>query len=171
MNRKGSRRELTALIQKIREKVPGVALRTTLIVGFPGETWEQFNELADFVRETRFERLGCFPYSAEEGTPAAELENQVEEKVKRRREEIIMEAQMRMMDENAAAMEGRTVPVLVEGYDRYADSFFGRSPMDAPEVDGKVFFTTQKHSMNAGQIVPVRVTGSLDCDLIGELVE
>ncbi len=102
MNRRGSRGELTSLIQKIREKVPGVTLRTTLIVGFPGEKWEQFNELAEFVRETRFERLGCFPYSAEEGTPAAEMENQVEEKMKRRREEIIMEAQMRMMDEHAA---------------------------------------------------------------------
>lgn len=171
MNRRGSREELTSLIHKIRKKVPGVTLRTTLIVGFPGESWDQFNELAEFVKELRFERLGCFSYSAEDGTPAAEMENQVEEKTKRRREEIIMEAQMRMMAERAEAMEGQTVSVLVEGYDRYAGSFFGRSPMDAPEVDGKVFFTTEKHSMNAGQIVPVRITGSLDCDLIGELAD
>ena len=171
MNRRGSREELTSLIHKIRKKVPGVTLRTTLIVGFPGESWDQFNELAEFVKELRFERLGCFSYSAEDGTPAAEMENQVEEKTKRRREEIIMEAQMRMMAERAETMEGQTVSVLVEGYDRYAGSFFGRSPMDAPEVDGKVFFTTEKHSMNAGQIVPVRITGSLDCDLIGELAD
>lgn len=171
MNRKGGRKELTDLVQKIRDRVPDVVVRTTLIAGFPGETWEQFNELAEFVRDVKFDRLGCFAYSAEEGTPAAEMDCQVDEQTKQRRQEIIMEQQTAIMEQKCQAMVGRVLPVMVEGYDRYAGSFFGRSPYDAPDIDGKVFFTASVRSINAGEIVPVAVVDSMECDLIGELVE
>ena len=122
-------------------KIPGLVLRTTLITGFPGETEEDFTELAEFVQEIRFERLGCFAYSREEGTPAAELPNQLEEEVKRERMDIIMEAQMELMQSYGEAQIGKTVTVLTEGFDRYAECFFGRSYADAPDIDGKIFFT------------------------------
>ena len=170
MNRRGSREELTALLKKIREKIPGVTLRTTVMTGFPGESDEDFTELAEFVKEIRFDRLGCFAYSAEEGTPAAEYPDQVPEDIRIKRQENIMELQARIMEENCIQSEGREIPVMVEGYDRYAGSFFGRSAADAPEVDSTVFFTAKTHSLNAGEFVTVRVTDHLDCDLLGELV-
>ena len=170
MNRHGSREELTALMKKIREKIPGVTLRTTVMTGFPGETEEDFTELAEFVKEIRFDRLGCFAYSAEEGTPAANYEDQIPEDVRIKRQENIMELQSRIMEENCIKMENQEVSVMVEGYDRYAGSFFGRSAADAPEVDSNVFFTAKSHSLNAGEFVTVRVTDHLDCDLLGELV-
>ena len=169
MNRFGDRASLTALIQKLRDRIPGVTLRTTVMVGFPGETEAQFTELAEFVRDVRFDRLGCFAYSAEDGTPAARLPDQLAESVKQQRQENIMELQMTIMAEGAEQKVGSTVQVLVEGYDRYASSFFGRTPADAPEVDGKIFFTAKTHSLNAGELVTVRVTDTLDGDLIGEL--
>lgn len=169
MNRFGDRASLTALIQKLRDRIPGVTLRTTVMVGFPGETEAQFTELAEFVRDVRFDRLGCFAYSAEDGTPAARLPDQLTESVKQQRQENIMELQMTIMAEGAEQKVGSTVQVLVEGYDRYASSFFGRTPADAPEVDGKIFFTAKTHALNAGELVTVRVTDTLDGDLIGEL--
>ena len=169
MNRPGDENELEAVIRNVRARIPGVTLRTTVMVGFPGETQEQFEQLAEFVKRMRFERLGCFAYSAEEGTPAAGFAGQVPEEVKQRRQENIMELQMRIMEENCEAMEGRRLTVMVEGYDRYAGSFFGRSVHDAPEVDGKVFFTANTRSLNAGELVEVTITDHVECDLIGEL--
>lgn len=170
MNRRGSREELTAMLKKIREKVPGVTLRTTVMTGFPGESEEDFTELAEFVKEIRFDRLGCFAYSAEEGTPAAEYPDQVPEDIRIKRQENIMELQARIMEETCIQSEGREISVMVEGYDRYAGSFFGRSAADAPEVDSTVFFTAKTRSLNAGEFVTVRVTDHLDCDLLGEMI-
>lgn len=170
MNRRGNRAELTALLKKIREKIPGVTLRTTVMTGFPGETEEDFTELAEFVKEIRFDRLGCFAYSAEEGTPAAEFADQVAEDVRIKRQENIMDLQSRIMEENCEKKEDSEITVMVEGYDRYAGSFFGRSEADAPEVDSNVFFTAKTHSLNAGEFVTVRVTDHLDCDLLGEMI-
>lgn len=169
MNRRGDRASLSALIQKIRAKIPNIALRTTVMVGFPGETEAQFTELAEFVQEMQFERLGCFAYSPEENTTAAVMEGQVAEKVKQARAENIMDAQMTQMEQRCEHMIGQEVAVLVEGYDRYAGSFFGRTAADAPEVDGKIFFTAKTRSLNAGEIVTVTVTDFMDCDLLGEL--
>ncbi len=171
MHRKGNREELTRLIGRIREMVPGVILRTTMIAGFPGETEEDFEELSAFVKEIRFERLGCFTYSREEGTVAGEMENQVEEEVKEKRMEILMEQQMSIMQEWGEAQIGKTVEVLTEGFDRYAECWFGRSAADAPDVDGKIFFTPGKSKPYLGQLVQVRITDCLDCDLMGEAVE
>ena len=170
MNRRGDRQSLTALMNKIRERVPGVVLRTTLITGFPGETEEDFTELAEFVKDVKFERLGCFAYSQEEGTPAAELPGQLDEEVKAHRAELIMDRQMEIMERQGMELIGKTLEVLVEGYDRYAECWFGRSWRDAPDVDGKIFFTTGGKRPRLGSFVQVRVEDCMDCDLTGRLV-
>ena len=171
MNRRGDRQSLTALMKKIREKVPGVVLRTTLIAGFPGETEEDFTELAEFVKDVKFERMGCFAYSQEEGTAAAELPDQVEDETKERRAEIMMDDQMNIMDAQGQELIGQTLEVLVEGFDRYAECWFGRSYRDAPDIDGKVFFTTGGKRPRLGSFVKVEITDCMDADLTGELVE
>lgn len=171
MNRRGDRQSLTALMKKIREKVPGVVLRTTLIAGFPGETEEDFTELAEFVKDVKFERMGCFAYSQEEGTAAAELPDQVEDETKERRAEILMDDQMNIMDAQGQELIGQTLEVLVEGFDRYAECWFGRSYRDAPDIDGKVFFTTGGKRPRLGSFVKVEITNCMDADLTGELVE
>ena len=170
MNRRGDRQSLTALMNKIREKVPGVVLRTTLITGFPGETEEDFTELAEFVKDVKFQRLGCFAYSQEEGTPAAELPGQLDEEVKAHRAELIMDRQMEIMERQGMELIGKTLEVLVEGYDRYAECWFGRSWRDAPDVDGKIFFTTGGKRPRLGSFVQVMVEDCMDCDLTGRLV-
>lgn len=168
MNRQGDRAGLTALMEKIREKIPGVILRTTLITGFPGETEEDFTELAEFVKEVRFDRLGCFAYSQEEGTPAAELPDQIDEDVKEHRAELIMETQTRIMEQKGQSYLGKTLEVLVEGFDRYAECWFGRSAMDAPDIDGKVFFSADGKKPRPGSFVQVEIEDCVDCDLFGK---
>lgn len=169
MNRRGDRASLTALMRKIREKIPGVTLRTTLITGFPGETEADFTELAEFVKDVQFERLGCFAYSQEEDTPAAELPDQIDEEVKNHRAELIMDSQMNIMDRLGEKQVGRDVEVLTEGFDRYAECWFGRSAMDAPDIDGKVFFTAEKKPY-FGELVTVHIDEAVDCDLFGTRV-
>ena len=115
--------------------------------------------------------MGCFAYSQEEGTPAAKMKGQLSEEEKAHRQELIMEAQMEIMDAHSAAMVGKTITVLTEGFDRYAECWFGRSAADAPEVDGKVFFTPKTRKPALGQFVQVTVTDTMDCDLIGEMTE
>lgn len=170
MNRKGDKASLEALIENIRKKVPEITLRTTLITGFPGETEEQFSEMADFVNNTRFDRLGCFTYSAEDGTLAAEFENQVDEQTKVDRMENIMEAQLTIAEEKNEEKVGKILEVLVEGYDDYIKCYFGRTEGDAPEVDGKIFFMSPK-PLGLGDFVNVRVNDSINYDLLGELEE
>ena len=169
MNRKGDKESLTALINKIRERIPDVVLRTTLITGFPTETDEEFDELAEFAKELKFERLGCFAYSTEEDTPAAELE-QVDKDIRGYRADAIMRSQELTMEDWCKSKIGTTVKVLVEGFDRYAECFFGRSYADAPEVDPNVFFTSEE-KVTIGDFVNVEVTDFLECDLIGEVVK
>ena len=166
MNRPGNRESLSALMANIRAKVPDMTLRTTLIAGFPGETEEDFAQLMDFVAEVKFERLGCFAYSQEEDTPAAVMPDQVDEETKQERCSAIMEAQMDIMMACSAKMVGQTVTVLCEGYDRYAEAWFGRSSSDAPDIDTKVFFTT-KEPVAPGDYVPVLVEDVMDGDLLG----
>lgn len=168
MNRRGDRESLTALISKIRDRIPGVVLRTTLIAGFPTETEEEFDEVAQFAKEIRFERLGCFAYSTEEDTPAAELP-QVEPEERKFRASAIMEQQQYTMEEYTKSRLYTTVEVLTEGFDRYAECYFGRSYAEAPEVDPNVFFTADR-KVTPGEFVKVKITDMLDCDLIGELV-
>ena len=169
MNRPGDRESLTALFGRIREALPGVVLRTTILVGFPGETEADFEELCAFIKEIRFERLGCFAFSAEEGTPAASMPGQIPEEVKNRRRDIVMQMQERIADEYNRAQMGKTLDVLVESFDRYAECWFGRSAADAPDIDGKVFFTT-KTPVAPGDLIRVQITDCLDWDLLGERV-
>lgn len=167
MNRRGDRETLAALIGKIRAKLPGVTLRTTFITGFPGETDEQFCTLHEFVKEIRFDRLGCFTYSPEEDTAAALFENQIAEQVKTDRMELIMEDQMLIAAEKNAEKIGSVVEVLIEGWDDYIKCYFGRSGADAPEVDGKVFFTSDI-PLVIGDYAFVKVNDCLEYDLLGE---
>ncbi|MBR1483004.1 MAG: 30S ribosomal protein S12 methylthiotransferase RimO [Ruminococcus sp.] len=171
MNRRGDRASLTALLKKIRKRIPNVTLRTTFITGFPGETEEQFEELAAFADEIRFERMGCFAYSQEEDTPAAEFPDQLDEETKQNRADIMMEQQQTVMAENCEKLIGTEIEVLCEGYDRLAACFFGRSAADAPEVDGCVFFTCGKRKPAAGEFVMVKVEDYLGCDPVGTMIE
>lgn len=170
MNRQGDRQSLLALTNKLRERIPGVVLRTTLICGFPGESEAQFTELCEFVDAVKFERLGCFAYSPEEGTPAAALPDQLDDETKRHRCEIVMEQQMSIVEQLNDAMVGKTLTVAVEGYDRYAGSYFGRSYMDAPDIDTKIFFQTAS-PQKIGDFVPVLVEDTIDYDLLGRALE
>lgn len=168
MNRHGDRETLSELINKLRAKIPNLTIRTTFITGFPGETEEDFTELSEFVRDMRFDRMGCFAYSPEEDTPAAEFPDQIDDEVKKHRRDIIMEQQTEIMAEKCEAMIGKTIKVLFEGFDRYAECYYGRSSADAPEVDGKVFFTVDGKKPAVGDIVDVEITDYIDVDLIGE---
>lgn len=166
MRRPGRQRDVRELVAKIRERIPDVALRTTMIVGFPGETEEDFARLCDFVREMKFDRLGVFAYSQEEDTPAARLPDQVPDEVKQYRAHTLMEVQREVARENAAKYLGRTLDVLIERYDGRSDVYVGRSQYDAPEVDGEVYVSNIR--ANIGDIVKVRITHAYEYDLSGE---
>lgn len=169
MNRHGSRESLAKLFNTIRDKIPGVIIRTTLIAGFPGETEEEFQELCEFVDEMRFERMGCFAYSEEEGTPAAKMDGMLEPDERARRAEIINERQSAILDETNEALIGKTLQTIVEGYDSYSDSFYGRTYMDAPEIDTMIYFTCG-YDLTEGDIVSVEVINIIDSELTGEVV-
>lgn len=170
MNRRDTKEGIIKTIQRIRTKIPHITLRTTLITGFPTETDEQFCELAEFVKETRFDRLGCFTYSPEEDTAAALMEGQVEEQIKRDRCDNIMEMQTEISASKNEEKIGKTAEVLIEGWDDYIKCYFGRGPWDAPEVDGKIFFMSTR-PLVIGDYVKVRINDCLDYDLLGELAE
>ncbi len=168
MNRRGDRESLTALVKKLREKIPHIVIRTTIMTGFPGETEEDFEELSEFVEEMKFDRLGCFAYSQEENTPAAAMKDQLDEETKRHRQNIIMEQQGRIMAERNRTFIGKRLRVLCEGYDRSTDCCYGRTYADAPEVDGRLYFITEdKARPRIGDVVTVAVTDSLEYDLMG----
>ena len=169
MNRKGNKKSLTETIARIREKMPDCILRTTLITGFPTETKEQFEELAEFVKEMQFDRLGCFPYSEEEGTKAALMTPQVDEEERQHRADIIMEMQNVISEQKNNKMMGKVVEAVVEGFDRWAECYFGRTKADAPDIDGKIFFSSEE-KLAMGQFVKVRIDDTMDYDLIGEVI-
>ncbi len=170
MNRPGDRESLAKLIAHIREKIPGVVLRTTLMTAFPGETQEDFEELIDFVREVKFERLGCFIWSAEEDTPAFDLPDRVDPATAALREESIIDEQSRVIDQWCESMVGKKIEVMTEGFDRLAECYHGRSQGEAPEIDGKIFFDTDGKKLRPGEFVTVEITDFMDCDLVGRIV-
>ena len=169
MNRKGDRASLTALIAKLRDKIPGLTLRTTFITGFPGETEAQFTELAEFANEIKFERLGCFAYSQEDDTPAAEFPNQVDEREREHRAEIIMEQQEIRVADMLEAKNGTESEVVCEGYDRLSEMYFGRDASYAPEIDGMIYFTSKK-KLHIGDFVKIKFTDCIDNNPIGEVL-
>ena len=169
MNRRGDGDFLRALLKKLRAKIPGLVIRTSLITGLPGEGEEEFRELCDFLRETRMERVGAFAFSPEEGTPAAEMEH-VDSETAQKRAEAVEMLQSEIMDEWNAAMVGKTVEVLVDGYDEEQGQFFGRTYADSPEIDGRVWIASEE-PLREGEFVTVRIDGCVDGDLTGYAVE
>ena len=157
------------IIAKLRQEIPDIAIRTTLITGFPGETEEQHEELLDFVDEMEFDRLGVFTYSPEEDTPAAEMEDQIDEEIKKDRQAEIMELQQDIAFDLAEDMIGREVLVMIEGKVADENAYVGRTYKDAPNVDGLIFVNTDEELLS-GDFVKVKVTGALEYDLIGEIV-
>lgn len=166
MRRPGRQRDARELIRKIRQRMPEAALRTSLIVGFPGETEEEFEALCAFVREIKFDRLGVFTYSNEEDTPASRLPNHLPDEVKQWRANTLMEIQREVSKDNSSKYVGREIEVLIERYDGRSDVYIGRSQYDAPEIDGEVFVS--KCSADIGQIQRVKVTHAYEFDLSGE---
>lgn len=171
MNRGEDTESLTALIQKMRDRIPNMVIRTTFIAGFPGETEEEFNQMAEFSRNIRFDRMGCFAYSQEEDTPAALMPNQIDEDVKQRRAQIMMEEQMDIMQQLGQQRIGTVMEILAEGYDEDSGCYYGRSYADSPDIDGKVLFTAVNIRPTPGDFVYVHITECINCDLMGELVE
>jgi ribosomal protein S12 methylthiotransferase len=169
MGRRTNRAELANKIRMLREKTPEICLRTTLITGFPGETEEDVNILADFIEEMRFDRLGVFAYSMEEGTPAAEFPDQIEEEEKENRRGYLMETQQEIAFEKAASMVGKELLVMIEGWLSDEGTYVGRSYMDAPGIDGLVFVKCENELMT-GDFIKVAITGSYEYDLMGEPV-
>jgi ribosomal protein S12 methylthiotransferase len=169
MNRRVDETAIRQLLQRIRSRIPDVTLRTSFIVGFPGETGEQFDKLFEFVKEGHFERVGVFRYSREEGTPAAQLEEQIPERVKKTRYTKLMKAQARVSFRKNRALVGSQETVLVEGYSEETDLLLqGRSARQAPDVDGLVYITDGQAEV--GDIVRLKITDSSEYDLIGEIV-
>ncbi len=171
MNRRGDEQSLRALFEKLRGEIPDIVLRTTLLTGFPGETEEEFSELAEFANDMRFERMGCFAYSAEEDTPAALMPGQLDDKEKQRRADILTEEQEIRMAEYYTEFIGKELEVVCEGYDRLSEMYFGRSMHFAPEIDGMIYFSCGK-GMRAriGDFVKVEITDLMDNNLLGKRV-
>ena len=169
MGRRTSKEELVHIISRLREEIPDITLRTTLITGFPGETQEQHKELMDFVDEMEFDRLGVFTYSPEEGTPAASMPDQIEESIKEDRRAELMELQQEIAFEQAENMIGKEVLVMIEGKVADENAYVGRTYKDAPNVDGLIFVNTDAELMS-GDFAKVKVTGACEYDLIGELM-
>lgn len=169
MGRRTNRAELVSLVEKLRKEIPDIVLRTTLITGFPGETEEEFKNMVDFVDSMEFDRLGVFPYSAEEGTKAAEMDGQIAEEVKESRRDEIMALQQEISADKAASRIDDEMSVLIEGYLYEDDIYIGRTYMDAPKVDGNVFVRAEEELIS-GDIVPVRITGANEYDLMGDVI-
>lgn len=168
MNRKTTKEKIISLITKLREEIPDIVIRTTFIVGFPGEKDEEFNELVDFIKDIKFERLGVFPYSREEGTPAYKLPNQIPKKIKILRRDKIMEVQREISEKIMARNVGKILTVLIE--DKIDENtYIGRSYMDSPEIDG-VIYVRSKNDLKLGNFTEVKITDSLEYDLIGEVI-
>lgn len=169
MNRRGNKDSLLALVNKLREAIPDIVIRTTFITGFPGESEEAFTVLSEFVNEAKIDKVGCFAYSKEEGTPAYDFDNQIDPEIAAERAEAIMTQQYTIVEEKLSECVGKTYDVLVEDYDPYTDSYYGRTYMDAPDIDNNVVFTSG-YRIDDGDIVPVEIFDKDEYSLIGEAI-
>ena len=167
MGRKGGSEEIRYIINELREKIPGVHLRTTIMVGFPGESKEDFTQLVNFIEEVRFEHLGVFQYSKEEGTSAFSMKGDVAGKIKEERYHVLMEIQSKISLEKNREKIGSTMPVIVEGFEKES-CMVGRTSFQAPDIDGIIYLT--KGYGEVGKIVQARITGAYEYDLIGEII-
>ena len=170
MNRHGDSNMIRGVLAKLRREIPGIIIRTTFIVGFPGETEADFEALCRFAKEEKFDHAGAFPYSREEGTPAYDFPDQIDEQVKQDRLDLFMRQQMEINEELNREKIGRVIEVLCEGYDTVAEVYYGRSAADSPEIDGKVYFKSAART-EAGTFAWVRVDEVVDYDLYGTRVE
>ncbi len=169
MNRHGDRKMIEDTIARLRKAIPDACIRTTVIVGFPGETEADFIELCEFVKNTKFDRLGAFTYSREEDTPAYDMPDQTDEQTKQDRYDIIMRTQLEVVDEKNKKMIGKTLKVLCEAYDPVAEIYYGRGYGDAPDIDTKIYFRNKlgKRRIHPGEFVDVKIESTVDYDLIG----
>ena len=172
MNRHGDSAMIKSVVKKLRDEIPGITIRTTVIVGFPGETEEDFEQLCEYVKEAKFDRLGAFTYSREEDTPAYDFDDQIDEKVKQERYDIIMREQLHVSEAQNETMIGKRIQVLCEAFDPAAEIYYGRTAADAPDIDGKVYFKNKlgKKRLASGSFVTVEVEEVYDYDLIGKTV-
>ena len=170
MNRHGDGKCVRDTIKRLREGVPGITIRTTAIVGFPGESEEDFTELCEFIKEAKFDRFGAFTYSREEDTPAYDLPDQIDEQIKQDRYDAIMSIQLDIHEELNEKKIGKSITVLCEGFDPVAETYYGRSGADAPDIDGKVYFSS-KNKLREGQLVTVKITEAIDYDLFGQVLK
>jgi ribosomal protein S12 methylthiotransferase len=170
MNRHGGSEVIKNAIARLREAYPDIVLRTTVLLGFPGETEEDFEELCEFIKETKFDRLGAFPYSAEEGTPAAEMDCQIDEQTKQDRYDLVMRIQGEISAEKNEEKLGKVFDVVCEGYDTVSEIYYGRSAADAPDIDGKIYFSSDR-AVGEGEFVKVKIGNVLDYDLLGDLCD
>ena len=166
MNRHGGKALIRETVKKLRERVPDIVLRTTAMVGFPGEDEEDFAELCEFIKEAEFDRFGAFTYSEEEGTAAVELDGKVDEQTKQDRYDVLMQTQLTVIEQKSREKIGNTYTVICDGFDTVAEVYYGRSYADAPDVDGRVYFTSDK-KVNKGDFVQIKITEALDYDLVG----
>ncbi len=168
MNRHTNKKQIKSVIEKLRSEIPNIVIRTTLIVGFPGETDEQFQELLDFVQETKFNRLGAFTYSREEGTPAYDFKDQIEDSLKQERLDALMTMQAQISLSNQQSCIGQIRTVLCEGFDELENMYFGRDFSNGPDVDGKVFFKARHPVIKIGDFISVKITQADEYDLFGQ---
>jgi len=169
MNRHGGSKMIKETVAKLKKEIPDITLRTTAIVGFPGETEENFSELCEYISEAKFDRFGAFTYSREEGTPAYDFDDQIDEQIKQDRCDIIMQEQQEIHEKLNKKKIGKRITVLYEDFDPVAETFFGRSQADAPDIDGKVYFSANKKP-KIGSFVQVKITDAIDYDLYGEMI-
>ena len=171
MRREGDADTLRELFAKLRSRIPGITLRTTLLVGFPGETEEDFAQLSEFVEEMRFDRMGCFAYSEEENTVAARMPDQIDEDLRQHRADLLMAQQMRIADELNAARVGTVTEAVIEGFDPQSRCWIARTAADAPDIDGRLYIPgVREDDFAVGQYVRVQITDTMDYDLIGEVI-
>ncbi len=172
MNRHGDGAMIRETVKKLRDNIPGITIRTTVMVGFPGETEEEFTELCEYLGEAKFDRLGAFTYSREEDTPAYKLPDQVDEQVKQERYDIVMRQQLHITEAKNEELIGKTVKVICEAFDPAAEIYFGRGEADAPDIDTKIYFRPElgKKRITPGEFVNVKIDDVIDYDLIGDIV-
>ena len=169
MNRHGDKQMILDVVSKLRREIPDIVIRTTFIVGFPGESEEDFVELCEFVKQSRFERVGVFTYSREEDTVAYDMPDQIDEQVKQDRMDLLMREQLEINEENNKKAIGKTLTVLCEGYDPVSQVHFGRDVANAPEIDGKIYFRSDVR-IAPGSFVNVKIREVIDYDLVGRAV-
>ncbi len=169
MNRHGGKALILDVIDRLRREIPDITLRTTAMVGFPGEDEDDFAELCEFVKEAKFDRFGAFTYSEEEGTEAIKLDGKVDEQTKQDRYDILMQTQLTVTEDKNREKTGKTYTVICEGFDTVAEIYYGRSHADAPDVDGRVYFTSE-NKVKKGDFVDVEITEALDYDLVGRVI-